>query len=101
MYPQRPENCYLFAGTKASLALPTMMFWHYSGAQGWTCPLEGERLAVDAADPQGRQLAHFLSVVRGEEAPRVDAADAMCTLAATLAVAEAARKGTTMKVPIT
>jgi predicted dehydrogenase len=101
MYPQRPENCYLFAGTKASLALPTMMFWHYHGAQSWAAPLDGQRLGVDAADPQVRQLAHFLRVVRGEEAPRIDAADALRTLAATLAVAEAAQRGTTVQVPVT
>jgi predicted dehydrogenase len=101
MYPQRPENCYLFAGTRGSLALPTMMFWHYHGAQGWTAPLDGERLATDRADPQVRQLAHFLRVVQGEETPRIDAADALRTLATTLAVAEAAQQGTTVKVPVT
>ena len=99
MYPQRPENCYLFAGTRGSLALPTMMSWHYRGAQGWAEPLDVERLQVEAADPQVRQLDHFLRVVRGEEAPRVDAADAWRTLAVTLAVAESARLGTAVQVP--
>ncbi len=87
MYPQRVENCYLIAGTRGSLAIPTLTFWHYTGAQGWAAPLEKRTLPVEHADPQVRQLAHFLRVVRGEEAPRIDAADAARTLATTLAIA--------------
>jgi predicted dehydrogenase len=98
MYPQRQGDCYLFAGTAGSLALPSLVHWRYDGAQSWTAPLEAERLAIDMADPQPRQLAHFLRVLRREEAPRVDAADALRTLAVTLAIAESAKRGESVAV---
>ncbi|MBS0320680.1 MAG: Gfo/Idh/MocA family oxidoreductase [Proteobacteria bacterium] len=90
MYPQRVDNCYLISGTHGALAVPTLTYWHYTGTPGWTAPLERRTLAVEHADPQVRQLAHFVRVVRGEELPRIDAADAARTLATTLAIARVA-----------
>ena len=92
-YPRRPENCYLFAGTKGSLAVPRLDLWHYPGESGWEAPLACERLEVAAEDPQVRQLRHFCRVVRGEEEPLITGTDATRTLAATLAVREAAQTG--------
>ena len=46
--------------------------------------------APPAGSPLALQLAHFLRVVRGTEAPLVDGADATRSLAATLAIAQAA-----------
>jgi predicted dehydrogenase len=91
-YPQRPGDCYFFAGTAGSLALPSATAWHYAGVPSWTEPLDATRHAIAHADPQVRQLAHFLRVARGEEAPRIDAADAFGTLAVTVAIAESARR---------
>ena len=90
-YPQRPENCYFFAGTEASLTVPKLELWHYPGESGWGAPLASESIAVEHADPLVRQLQHFCRVIRGEEQPRVSGADATRTLAATLAVHEAAQ----------
>jgi predicted dehydrogenase len=92
-YPQRPENCYLFAGTKGSLAVPKLELWHYPGDSGWEAPLACERLEVAAEDPQVRQLRHFCRVVRGEEEPIITGTDATQTLSVTLAVGEAAETG--------
>ncbi len=90
MYPQVVENCYWFAGTAGSLAVPRLDHWRYAGTPGWTAPLAHTRIDVAAADPQSRQLAHFLRVIRGIEAPRVGCDDATRTLAVTLSIAEAA-----------
>lgn len=93
IYPQRPENCYLFAGTAGSLTVPKLELWRYRGEQSWTAPLEKEKIEVAAEDPLTRQLRHFARVIRGEESPRVTGADATRTLAATLAVSESAASG--------
>jgi predicted dehydrogenase len=80
VYPQRTENCYLFCGTGGSLAVPRMELWRYTGRTGWHAPLEKETFEVEQADPQARQLRHFLAVIRGQEPPRASGADATRTL---------------------
>jgi predicted dehydrogenase len=92
-YPQRPENCYMFAGTEGSLTVPKLELWRYEGEQSWTRPLVKQIFAVTTEDPLTRQLRHFCHVIRGEEPPRITGADAVRTLATTLAVLDAARSG--------
>lgn len=95
-YPQRPENCYMFAGTEGSLTVPKLELWRYEGEKSWTQPLVKQMLEVTTEDPLIRQLRHFCHVIRGTEAPRITGADAARTLATTLAVLEAARSGNTV-----
>jgi predicted dehydrogenase len=97
-YPQRPGDCYFIAGTAGSLALPSSTAWHYAGVPSWTEPLASTRRDVTPADPQVRQLAHFLRVARRIERPRIDAADAFRTLAVTAAIAESATRRAPVKV---
>ncbi len=94
-YAHAGQDCYRFFGTEATLDFPSMTLWRYdgSGEPGWATPLAKERLAVAPADPLQRQLQHFAAVVRGEAQPVIDGADATRTLAATLAVTEAALSG--------
>jgi predicted dehydrogenase len=87
------ENCYLLAGSDASLAMPSLRLWRYAGEVGWGAPLAEEAVPVAHGDPYARQLSHFLAVIRGEEHPVITGADATATLAATLAVEEAAEAG--------
>jgi predicted dehydrogenase len=97
VYPQRPENCYLFSGTDGSLTVPKLELWSYRGEQSWNAPLVRETVEVVAEDPLTRQLRHFCEVIRGEATPRITGADAARTLATTLAVHEAARSGRTIE----
>jgi predicted dehydrogenase len=69
-----------------------MRMWRYAGEPGWFQPLLTGRLDAAASDPLARQLAHFCAVIRGEVAPLVSGRDAMRSLAATLAIHEAARR---------
>lgn len=92
-YPQSREDCYLVAGTEGALAIPSLRTWRYDGERGWNRPLATGRLEVAPADPLVRQLANFCAVIRGEAAPVVPGRDAMRTLAATVAIHEAARSG--------
>jgi predicted dehydrogenase len=92
-YPQHPENCYFFAGTKGSLAFPQLDLWKYEGQKGWYAPLLMKRISVEKADSQVRQLQHFCRVIRGEEAPRSSGADATRTLEVVEAIRKAAMSG--------
>jgi predicted dehydrogenase len=88
------EDCYLVAGTRGSLAVPTMRLKTYPGTASWFEPFESTVVAVRRDDPLARQLAHFVDVARGAAAPLVTARSALETLRVTLAVDHAARTGT-------
>jgi len=95
---QADEDCYVIAGDRGSLQVPTMRLRHYLGERSWWAPLATEQRMPTEVDPLARQLAHFCAVIRGDAAPRVGVRDAMRTLAVTLAIADAAR--TRQPVPI-
>lgn len=93
-YPRQDQPCYLFAGTKGSLSVPTMQLWSYPGQSGWYAPLARTDVAAGALDPLAEQLRHFLAVIARRETPLIPVEDAMATLAVVEAVSEAARTGT-------
>jgi predicted dehydrogenase len=98
-FPHQPEDCYYFGGRKASLALPSMNLWrHAKGDEHWQHPLLRQHVALDGSRTYRNQLDHFLAVVSGAEDPVITARDGMMTLAATLAVATAAREDRTVTV---
>lgn len=84
------EDCYNLAGTRGSLAVPTLRLRQYEAEASWFEPLVRVPVPVQPDDPLARQLAHFCAVIRGEVQPLVTVADATRTLAVTLAVARAA-----------
>jgi predicted dehydrogenase len=92
-YPKQDQPCYLFAGTKGSLAVPTMELWSYPGESGWYAPLARTEIAKATLDPLVKQLRHFLAVIARREVPLISVEDAMGTLAVVEAVREAARTG--------
>ena len=89
-YAQERENCYFFAGSEGSLAFPLMELWSYPGKKGWHDRLSMQKVAVESGDSQARQLRHFCRVIRGEEKPRIDGADATRTLEVVEAIRRAA-----------
>jgi predicted dehydrogenase len=93
-YPSHPnENCYEVAGTRGSLSVPTLTLRTYGGRSSWWEPLHTRQLEVARVDPLLAQLDHFLEVISGRSAPAVTPADALKTLATTLAIAKSARTG--------
>ena len=92
-YPQLGEDCYLIGGTEGALAVPSLRRWRYEGERSWMAPLAVATETVEPADPLARQIEHFVAVIRGEAPPLVSGRDALGTLAATLAVREAAAAG--------
>jgi predicted dehydrogenase len=87
------EDCYLFAGTRGSLAFPTMRLKTYAGERSWWKPFATDVVAVERADPLARQLAHFCAVIRREATPLCSVGDGVATLRVTQAIADAARSG--------
>jgi len=101
-FPRTDEACYFIAGMQGSLSVPRLEFWHHAPDLSWWSPLCSERTAVPEQDPvalQSRsdpltnQMRHFCAVIRGIEQPLLDARGAAKTLAATLAVRQAAETG--------
>ncbi|MDJ1158062.1 Gfo/Idh/MocA family oxidoreductase [Chelatococcus sp. SYSU_G07232] len=93
LYPRQFESCYLVSGTEGTLSLPMLEVWSYPRGRGWSAPLAREIAPVTPADPLVEQMRHFLRVIRGEEAPLVDAADGLRTLETVLAVGRSAQAG--------
>ncbi|MEZ5399817.1 MAG: Gfo/Idh/MocA family oxidoreductase [Bryobacteraceae bacterium] len=87
------EDSLRIAGAYGALALPSLRWWRQEDPRSWSQPFQAGRLEAEPADPLDRQLDHFLDAVEGRAAPVASAADALRSLAATLAVLEAARTG--------
>ncbi len=89
------EDCYLIAGTRGSLAIPTMRLRFHSNdaAPSWWERMETEVVNVPREDPLEYQLAHFCDVIRGACKPLVTAWDGLQNLRVTNAIAESARTG--------
>lgn len=99
-FEQHPDqDCYVIAGTRGSLQVPTMRLYEYLGPPSWQNPLVKSQVEIRETDPLAHQLEHFCAVVRREVPPRVTVRDAIRTLAVTLAVDEAARTGLRVSIP--
>jgi len=92
-FPVTGQDCYFFAGTEGSLAVPSLHLWHHQGPQDWQSPMLDTRLAVEARDPIRAQAAHFADVIRRRTEPLITVRDAARTLEATLAVTRSAATG--------
>jgi predicted dehydrogenase len=98
-YPD--EDCYLIAGARGSLAVPTMRLKTYTRERSWWEPFEEDVIHVDRADPLACQLEHFGSVIRGEAQPLVSGREGLQTLRVTLAIHEAAQAERPVRLPLT
>lgn len=87
------RDCYVIAGTRGSIGIPSMRLTTYLGEPSWTEPTQTTVLPVARSDPLARQLEHFGAVIRRTADPLVSARDALETLRVTLAIEQAARTG--------
>ncbi len=94
LFPTSNQNTHRFSGTLAALEFPKLTLWHHDGAaSGWNHPISSHDVAFENVDAFAEQCRHFCAVIRQREVPRIPAEDATRTLAATLAVFEAAQTG--------
>lgn len=97
--PNEPENCYLIAGTKGSLSVPSLEYrWHEPGAESWNEPLTQRRLHVIPADAYCEQMKNFAGVIRGSEEPVLSGREGVKTLASTLAISVSAQTGEPVRI---
>lgn len=89
------EDCYLIAGTRGSLAVPTMRLKTYASDEdrSWWLPFDCSVATVQRHDPLAAQLAHFIEVVQGRTLPLVSARDGLQNLRVVEAIAQAVRSG--------
>ena len=89
------EDCYVIAGTRGSLSVPTMRVKSYARDEdrSWWKPFVTAHLALERHDPLERQMAHFVAVTRGEARPWVSARDGMANLQVTEAIGQAIASG--------
>lgn len=99
-YPD--EDCYVVMGTFGSLSVPTMRLKTYASAdeRSWGKPFRTSVVDMVREDPLARQLEHFGAVVRGESQPLVSARDGLANLRVTEAIAEAAKSGRAIELPV-
>jgi predicted dehydrogenase len=88
-YPMTGQSSTMISGTEGALEVPSLRLWQPEGPCNWYTPLRTEAVARVEADPFDRQIAHFVQVARGAEAPLVTVADAARTQAVLGAVLEA------------
>jgi predicted dehydrogenase len=93
------EDCYVIAGINGSLSVPTMRLKTYRRPEdrSWWKPFEAGRVAMVRDDPIKLQMEHFGALVRGEAKPLVSARDGLANLRVTEAIAEAAKRGSTVE----
>ena len=99
-YPD--EDCYAIIGTDGSLAMPTMRLKYYKNKEdrSWWKPFATETIPLERDDPLTRQMEHFSALIRGEVKPLVSGRDGLQNLRVTDAIAEAAKTGKVVSVPI-
>lgn len=97
--PFEPESCYLVAGTRGSLAVPSLQHrWHEPGREDWDVELTQRRVHVALEDAYYAQARNLADVVRGKAAPVLDGLGGTRTLATTLAITESAKTGVPVNV---
>ena len=93
-YPRHADqDCYWIAGTRGSLAVPTLRSWRYEGEASWRHPFSTHTLPLSGRDPLQAQLDHFCDVLQGKAAPLVSVEDAMRSLEVVDAVQRAIASG--------
>ncbi len=100
-YPRYPsEDCYFIAGTRGSIAVPTLRTWAYEQGVGqthceigWYTPFAEKTLPLEAIDPLAAQLSHFCDVIEGKAEPIISVADALQSLRTVEAVRQSIATG--------
>lgn len=97
VYHELDENAYRIFGTEAAMEFPRLKIWRQIGDPDWRNEITAASVRPARADVYTIQIAHFARVIRGLEEPIVSGRDGQRTLAATLAVTDAAATGKTVR----
>lgn len=75
------QDMWWITGTKGAISFPSLTLW--GGSEDWGSAPTPTHFEVEKIVPLQRQLDHFLSVIKGDEAPLITIEDAAASLAAT------------------
>ena len=97
VYPVTSESAYQIGGSNGSLSIPDLRLWTHTGDRDWWTPISASSMPREAADPLLNQMEHFVSVIKGEDAPLVSGREGYRTLAVVDAIQRSARSGATIR----
>lgn len=97
-YPATSESCYLIGGSEGGLSMPDLRVWRHDAEPDWWTPITARNLMCQMDDPLAVQMAHFVRVLSGDEAPLVSGLDGLKSLEIVEAVALASVKGKEVKI---
>jgi len=90
---------YRIFGSDATLSVPDMTRWSYDGTKkSWLEPISKENIQVIDEVPFELQLAHFVRVIKGKEAPGCTAEAGLLASIVCDAVKEAILTGETVQI---
>lgn len=94
------EDCYVIAGSKGSLSIPTMRIKYYSDntEPSWWNKFSSEEFHVEREDPLKCQLEHFYKMIKYDEIPLVSASDGLKNLQITDAIKKSTKTGRVIKI---
>ena len=99
-FPKTGQNSMRFMGTQGALDFPNLVLWTHSGPDGenkeggdWHDEIIPQTIEAPFIDAYIAQCKHLCAIVRGREAPIIDARNGSKSLDATLAAAHSAMTG--------
>lgn len=99
LIPKSGHDFYRILGTDGTLSVPDMsVSSHTSGEKTWHQPLSREQFPVPEGVPFELQLAHFVRVIRDEEASLCTVSDGLSALAVCIAIKESLESGKPMTI---
>ncbi|KAL2682818.1 hypothetical protein Neosp_007273 [[Neocosmospora] mangrovei] len=99
LIPKHGQDFYRIFGTDATLSVPDMTTWSYTGTQkSWNQEMIQEKIPVPEGIPFELQLDHFVKVIRGEETPSCTPEAGLAALVVCQAVKEALADNKTVEI---
>ncbi len=94
LIPKAGRDFYRVLGTEGTLSVPDMTVSSYKdSSKSWHKPLSREQFPVQDGVPFELQLAHFVRVMRDEEASMCTVSDGLSALAVCTAISESLESG--------
>jgi predicted dehydrogenase len=93
-FPKTRQNSMRFMGTEGALDFPNLVLWTHTSKDGnWHDEIIPQPIEAPFIDAYIAQCTHLCAIVRGREAPIIDARNGSKSLDATLAAATSSATG--------
>ncbi len=100
LVPKTGQDFYRIFGSEATLSVPDMTLWSYTGKEkkSWHQEMTEAKIPVVDAVPFELQLDHFVKVIRGQEKPSCTAQAGLAALRVCQAIKEALKDNSTVDI---